>query len=99
MACAAIRAQGALGPRRRFSLLHGLQARKHYSTYKLVWESMNSTRNTCIEAQILLLGMLQRTISLIRSRNSNRALRGAPFYSEKEKNSANSEAFLNTVSS
>src|SRR2546425_785166 len=31
-----------------FGLLHGLRAREHYSTYKLVWESMNSTRKICI---------------------------------------------------
>ena len=30
-----------------FGQLHSLWARKHYSTYKLAWESMNSNRKAC----------------------------------------------------
>ena len=38
----------SMGARWRFQPATYLQARKHYSTYKLVWKSMNSNRKICI---------------------------------------------------
>ena len=35
------RAQASRGANGDFGLLHGLWAWKHYSTYKLLWKSMN----------------------------------------------------------
>ncbi len=38
-----------------FSLLHGLQAQKHCSTHKLVWKSMNPSREMCIIAHRVII--------------------------------------------
>ena len=41
----------AIGTNNDFGPLHGLWAWKHYSTYILVWISMNSNRKICIIAR------------------------------------------------
>ena len=38
-----------------FDLLHGLYARKHCSTYKLLWKSMNPNCKICIIAHKVII--------------------------------------------
>src|SRR5436305_3450071 len=38
-----------------FGLLHGLRAWRHYLTYKLIKESMNSTREICTVAHRVII--------------------------------------------
>src|SRR5881392_1199297 len=51
--------KASIGARWQFRPATWLAARKHYSTYKLVWESMKSTGEICIRAQRSLLNALR----------------------------------------
>ena len=71
--------QGAYMARWLFRPATWLRARKHYSTYKLVWKSMNSNRKICIIVHRTIterVALLYNRTLLFRAQGLNRGQNG-----------------------